>query len=112
MRKVLNSVLAAVATVLAVVMPSEADPSLVNTNNEAGQTPLYLAVQNRQKEEVESLLRQGADVNAKNRVGWTPLHLAVQLEQREVAELLLDKGAEVNVKDSRGQTPLHLATKR
>lgn len=64
------------------------------------------------KEEVESLLAQGADINAKDGSGKTPLMLASQTGHKDIVELLIDKGADVNVKvkESGGTTALILAT--
>lgn len=59
-----------------------------------------------QKEMVERILAEGADVNARNKDGFTLLHVAASQGHRDVVELLLAKGADLNAKDNNGFTPL------
>lgn len=75
----------------------------------ADDSPLFEAVINGDKAEVEALLAKGADVNAKDEYGDTPLHKAKTFGHKDLAELLLAKGADVNAKTKYGWTPLHTA---
>lgn len=63
------------------------------------------------KEEVLTLLKQGADVNGKSRshFGWTPLISAVYHDEKEKVDILLDHGADVNLWDDQHRTPIYLA---
>ena len=70
---------------------------------------LHHAIEARDAETVEVLLRYGAKVNAKNSVGWTALHLAACKGETESAEVLLRYGANVNAQDDNGLTALTYA---
>jgi len=71
-----------------------------------GDTPLHRAALHGDKESVELLIANGADVNAKDKWGWTPLVRAVGYGDKELVELLIANGADVNAKDKWGYTPL------
>ena len=113
----------------------------VNVNvedNFFNRTPLHHAAIEDQKEIVELLIDNSADVNAKDNVGATPLDWAITFMHPELADVLqqhgakhgsirnavefgniealkefLDAGADVNEGKSRGDlTPLHYAALR
>ena len=94
-------------------------------------TPLYWAAHDGQKEIVELLIANGADVNLRSGMvvktkdgsdgeqmaqkivnNRTPLDMAILREHTEIAELLIAKGTDVNAKSNRGYTPLHEASKK
>lgn len=81
-----------------------------NTNRP--NTPLHLAVRNRDTETVEMLLNNGANINARNKFGHTPLHISICNKKIEIIQLLLRRGAYVNERDNNGMTPLHIAVIR
>jgi uncharacterized protein len=63
-------------------------------------------------EDVERLLREGANINAHELGdGATPLIVATQRENAPIVRLLLGRGANVNAKDDRGQTALMYVSK-
>jgi ankyrin repeat protein len=112
-----------------------ADPALVNSRNESGETAVLTAVYNRQKaianllvargatltifeacaagelEHVERLLERQGSVNEYSNDGWTPLHLAAFFGHARIAELLLahDADIEARSRNTNGNTPLHAA---
>ena len=62
--------------------------------------------------DVETFIRDGADVNARDKRGRTALMQASTRGSLEVAALLLKSGADVNAKDSNGGTALLAASGR
>ncbi len=88
-----------------------ANPQLVNTRNNLGQTPLLMAAGGlvERPELVALLLKSGADVNVRDRFGDTPLHYAAGRGYRQVTTLLLASGGDLNAKDRYGKTPLKWA---
>jgi hypothetical protein len=86
--------------------------SIDNCIDQKGLTPLHLAVKYQNKDLLEMLLDNGANINVKSITGMTPLHLAaLDNENKGIFEMLLDKGADVNVKTTTGLTPLHLTAR-
>ena len=57
-------------------------------------------------EEVESLIKKGAEVNAVDDYGFTALMHASRHGNTKIAKLLINKGADVNVDDIGGWTAL------
>lgn len=53
----------------------------MNCQNNVGQSPLHLAVQQGYSSMVEILVKHGADVNAEDQDGDTGLHLALMIEK-------------------------------
>jgi hypothetical protein len=62
--------------------------AVIDARDEAGRTPLMLAVTQGQIEVVRLLLARGADPNAADNAGHTPLQQARQQNSREIAALL------------------------
>jgi hypothetical protein len=62
--------------------------AVIDARDEAGRTPLMLAVTQGQLEVVRLLLARGADPNAADNAGHTPLQQARQQNSREIATLL------------------------
>ncbi|XP_044299002.1 ankyrin repeat and SOCS box protein 8 isoform X1 [Varanus komodoensis] len=60
---------------------------------------------------VEDLIRQGADVNCMHGT-LKPLHCACMVADADCIELLLEKGAEVNALDGYNRTALHYAAEK
>ena len=92
----------------------KADP---NAKDKLGQTPLHLAVSDRDADPLERhervgvLIAAGADPNARTDLQETPLHRATLSLRDSSAEVsqLLRSGAEPQVQDHFGNTPLHFA---
>lgn len=91
---------------------STPDPSL-EQRNAVGYTPLMLAANAGNTEQVKQLLAQGADVNAKasDDYGMSVLELAVfngnEPKTTEIVDILLKAGANTALQDKRGNTALH-----
>jgi ankyrin repeat protein len=81
----------------------------VNSQNQAGETPLHQAAEDYDGEVAQLLIDYGADVDASDHYGLTPLHAAAVHGAYEVVEVLVRNGAKLNCRDKRGYTPLHYA---
>ncbi len=86
-------------------------PSLANSYNADGWTPLHLAAFFGSFEAAEALLAAGAAVDARstNAMRNTPLHAAAAGRSLDVARLLAAHGANVNAAQAGGWTALHAA---
>jgi Ankyrin repeats (many copies) len=67
--------------------------AVIDARDEAGRTPLMLAVTQDQPEIVRLLLARGADPNAADNTGHTPLQQATKRNLQDVAALLEQAGA-------------------
>jgi len=73
-------------------LPGGADIN-ANARNSSGWTLLHHAACDGQKEIVQYLLDQGADVNAKANDGFTPIHVAAVQGHTETVRLFAERGA-------------------
>jgi ankyrin repeat protein len=88
-------------------------PELLESKDNLGRTPLYLAVAHNQLEIAELLLANGADVNARDPQLHTPLIQAIWVYNHDkMMRLLLAKGAGVNLSDKWNMTALAYAAKQ
>uniref|UniRef100_UPI00398F803B 2-5A-dependent ribonuclease-like n=1 Tax=Pristiophorus japonicus TaxID=55135 RepID=UPI00398F803B len=82
----------------------------LNVPNNAGKTPLILAVETKNKEVVKLLLEGASvEINAQDKSGRTALLAAAENEDASLTEMLCEKGADVSCEDNRGNTPLLVA---
>lgn len=84
-------------------------PWAVNTIDDTGDSPLYLATDKKQVRSMEVLISAGADVNQQSFKGWTPLMAAVWQQNVESVNLLLKSKSNVNLCNDQGMTALHWA---
>src|SRR5438045_5380015 len=73
------------------------------------QTPLHIAAEDGNTNNVKRLIREGAVVDASDRWKRTPLHLATEWGHVGVVKDLLASGANVNAVTKLGETPLFFA---
>jgi ankyrin repeat protein len=100
----------------------QADPGLVSSTDDKGDTPLLAAVKFRHRDIAAFLLAHNANANAHGKdesfalgdgggtlksLGGTPLHWAAQSGDKDMVELLLTSRADVNATNN--GTPLHWA---
>ncbi|NWR41972.1 ANR55 protein, partial [Regulus satrapa] len=86
------------------------DPSILESCDREGCTPLMHAVSGRQVDTVKLLLKMGANINTQDACGRTSLSLATYLGWLEGCISLLRNGAKQNIPDKNGRLPLHAAT--
>jgi ankyrin repeat protein len=87
-------------------------PSIITFRNGKGETPLMVAIQDRDTAWTGYLLDQGADPNVADRNGDTPLIHAARVGFGTGVEWLLQKGAEVDEKNRMGETALIVAVQQ
>jgi len=81
----------------------------VNAQAPDGDTPLSIAVQERDLRKTRLLLDAGARINAAGGQGYTPLTWAAIEDDFEIVQELLARRADVNAKDKKGFTVLDMA---
>jgi ankyrin repeat protein len=87
----------------------ERDTSLIDAEDNAGNTPLHHAAVTGSMAIADMLLSKGARINSVNN-GWnTPLHEAVSNGKEELAKMLIEKGADIGKQNAMGNSPLHIA---
>ncbi|XP_034722215.1 ankyrin repeat and SOCS box protein 2-like, partial [Etheostoma cragini] len=90
-----------------------AQRGMINKRSELGETPLLVAVSNKQLQCVQVLLESGADVNIQNYDKETPLFRACEVSSSVIVGTLLNHGALVNLSCTRQRcTALHEAACR
>lgn len=86
--------------------------SIVNTQNQKKETPLFHAVRNGKHKIIKLLLNKGADVNGKITAALlTPLMVAARSNDVEAIKILLEGGAKIDAVDKSGNTAFHFALK-
>ena len=85
------------------------NPTLVNTRDFSGQTPLLAALEQGNEDWVGFLIEKGADVNAADKNGDTPLIIATRRRSDVAIGWLLEKGAKPDLNNKIGETALILA---
>lgn len=83
----------------------------VDAINDAGDTPLSIAVGEGNLYIVELLLEAGANVNRQNNNGESLLHLAARQRKPHLVNTLIKYGADFNARNRNGETPLICAIK-
>ena len=78
----------------------------VNQVDRDGETALFMAVAQGNRELVEILVDADANVNHSNKWGLTPLFLAVEFGDPSIVRILINAGAHVNHFNHYGETPL------
>ncbi len=85
-------------------------PGLIESRDNFGRTPLFLAVAHNQLQIAELLLANGADVNTRDQQGHTPLIQTLWVYNHDkMLRLLLANGAGVNLSDKWNMTALAYA---
>ncbi len=81
------------------------DAAAIKAKAGYGYSPLFAAIEQRQKDIVAYLLEKGADPNEQT-YSTSALDRALDNSNKDIALLLIEKGADVEKRDSEGRTPL------
>ena len=83
----------------------------INSQNDKGQTPLFIASFNASGDSsshekvIEILISSGADLNIQDENGNTPLHIALYQDgSMSICRLLINQGARLDIENSEGET--------
>ena len=90
----------------------DCDPLLLNMKTKEGLSPINIAAWRGDKQMVELLLAQGAEIDDRTKWGEVPLHHAVTFGHAEVCEILLKAGADPFSEDKLKRTPYAVAMQR
>lgn len=88
--------------------------SITEARDECGETLLHQAVEGRDTNVLEILLKRTSEmtnVNTRNQLGWTALHNAAYIGSLALVKLLLENKADVNARTNDEETPLHFAAR-
>ncbi len=85
------------------------NPDQVDAKNPHNNTPLHLAALNGNKDIVEFLIDNGADINLGDNENSPPIVNAAIAPHFDIVKLMLDRGASPSLVDDNGMTPLHFA---
>jgi hypothetical protein len=77
-----------------------------DVRNKNGRCAVHVAAEQGEKEILEILATDGADIDAKDGQGNTPLLLACMAGHMDLAKMLIAKGANINAQNEAGNTPL------
>ncbi|MGI4787332.1 MAG: ankyrin repeat domain-containing protein [Janthinobacterium lividum] len=84
---------------------AELDFSDINQPCNDGDALIHLVAMQGGSDEMDLLVRSGANVNACGDMGFTPLHYAAMKGRKREAEKLLTLGADPKIRNEWGQTP-------
>ncbi|KAI1046271.1 hypothetical protein LB505_014092 [Fusarium chuoi] len=85
-------------------------PWAINTIDDTGESPIFLAAKRNQVRSMQVLISAGAEVNQQSYIGTTPLMVTVMLENVESVKTLLKSQSNVNLCNEEGVTALHYAS--
>lgn len=86
----------------------------INELSAFGVTPLHAAIERKNRQLIEALLKMKATVSTQTRATkQTALHLAVQTQSHDILDLILTHvdESQINLQDANGDTAAHLAVK-
>jgi ankyrin repeat protein/L-ascorbate metabolism protein UlaG (beta-lactamase superfamily) len=94
----------------AVMRLLDENPSLLETTDDDGMTPLNRAALAGRSDVAAELIRRDANVHTGDVDNSQPLHCAAISGDSATAALLISRGVDLNVRDDNGLTPLHFAS--
>jgi len=94
---------------LRLLLSTEEGKALVNSQAEAGMTPLMFAATNGHMDIIKALVDAGADVNAADHDQWSALWALADQGDAQAFQQLVEMGATIKGEDTSGNTILHVA---
>ncbi|MFC1726732.1 ankyrin repeat domain-containing protein [candidate division KSB1 bacterium] len=88
-----------------------ANPGLLNSKDNRGNTPIHSAVSKGRTSVISFLIEKGAEINSKNKNGLTPLFMALDMGRNNAAKILIEKGADLQFTGYLRRTLLHMAAR-
>lgn len=85
------------------------DHDFLEPQNDAGETPLHVAIRFGRMDFAVDLVGRGVDVNARDNEGHTPLHTAGLFGRTAAVSLLVEAGADIEAVNQDGLTAYDLA---
>ena len=82
--------------------------SLINFQDEQGQTALHYAADEGNLKIVEILIKSNCNLNMRSNIKRTALHISCLHGYFDISKLLIENGALINVQDNERNTPIHL----
>ncbi len=95
--------------ILLIEIEKHPDEININGQDNEGNTPLHLAVKNRNIAMCWELIEAGADLNFLNNTKFTPIMIAVDQGYSTIIDSFIARKIEINKKGICGYTPLHAA---
>lgn len=95
--------------VLAVLLSLVFSAGAQYERQQALNTDLFLAIEQKHTDTAKELISYGADLNAKDELGYTPLMYAVAVDDPDMARFLLRYGADLTRKSQYGKTAMDYA---
>ena len=81
----------------------------INSKDNEGNTPLFLAIKYGKTKMFHLLLEHGADFKIKNNARMSSLHIAAQSGDLSMCEILIEKGVKLNDLNEKKKVPLYYA---
>ncbi len=94
---------------LEIIQTNENKQSLLNIQNESGNTALHLATYYNNFKAIKRLIHGGIDVNIQNQHGDTALHQAIKNKKPFIITYLMHAGSDLTLKNEEGDAPLEYA---
>jgi ankyrin repeat protein len=74
----------------------------INTPNNKGETPVFVAAEDKRIDMVRLLVKLGADINIADNDNFTPVHIAAMQGRVVMISLLAEFGTNINIEATRG----------
>ena len=81
----------------------------VNKKDDRLDTPIMLAIKNKDSEAIRFLTEAGANLDVEDVFGRTPLIYCIEKNYQDIALYLIDNGADINITNPIGEGTLSMA---